>query len=152
MSEKEISKKMKEIMSRIKSRREELGMSYQALSEKVGISKSTLQRYETGYIKNMPIDKLEEIANALNVSPAYLMGWDAQEERLSAYYLALSKHEDLLISEYRKLNNMGKLKVLQLVQEMTCSPLYNNKYLEELKSVSSHSDINIIDFSDNDKR
>lgn len=76
MSEKEISDKMQEIMSRMKKRREELNMSYQTLSDKVGISKSTLQRYETGYIKNMPVDKLEDIAKALCVSPAYLMGWD----------------------------------------------------------------------------
>ena len=75
MSEKEISEKMQGIMSRMKKRREELDMSYQTLSDKVGISKSTLQRYETGYIKNMPVDKLEDIANALQVSPAYLMGW-----------------------------------------------------------------------------
>ncbi len=75
MSEKEISEKMQDIMSRMKKRREELDMSYQTLSDKVGISKSTLQRYETGYIKNMPVDKLEDIANALRVSPAYLMGW-----------------------------------------------------------------------------
>ena len=60
----------------MKTWREELNMSYQTLSEKVGISKSTLQRYETGYIKNMPVDKLEEIADALNISPAYLMGWE----------------------------------------------------------------------------
>lgn len=80
MSEKEISKKMQEIMNRMKTRREELGMSYQTLSEKVGISKSTLQRYETGYIKNMPVDKLEDIAKALNVSPSYLMGWDEVPE------------------------------------------------------------------------
>lgn len=76
MSEKEISEKMQDIMKRMKTRREELNMSYQTLSEKVGISKSTLQRYETGYIKNMPVDKLEEIADALNISPAYLMGWE----------------------------------------------------------------------------
>ncbi|MDO4470928.1 MAG: helix-turn-helix transcriptional regulator [Bacillota bacterium] len=76
MSEKEISEKMQDIMSRMKKRREELDMSYQTLSDKVGISKSTLQRYETGYIKNMPVDKLEDIADALQVSPAYLMGWN----------------------------------------------------------------------------
>lgn len=29
----------------------------------------------TLYIKNVPVDKVEEIADALNVSPAYLMGW-----------------------------------------------------------------------------
>lgn len=76
MSEKEISDKMQEIMLRMKNRREELDMSYQTLSDKVGISKSTLQRYETGFIKNMPVDKLEDIAEALQVSPAYLMGWE----------------------------------------------------------------------------
>lgn len=80
MSEKEISEKMQEIMSRMKKRREELNMSYQTLSDKVGISKSTLQRYETGYIKNMPVDKLEDIAAALSVSPAYLMGWDDKSD------------------------------------------------------------------------
>lgn len=76
MSEKEFSEKMQDIMSRMKKRREELNMSYQTLSDRVGISKSTLQRYETGYIKNMPVDKLEDIADALQVSPAYLMGWN----------------------------------------------------------------------------
>lgn len=79
MSERDISDKMQDIMERMKNRREELNMSYQTLSEKVGISKSTLQRYETGFIKNMPVDKLEDIANALNVSPAYLMGWEVEE-------------------------------------------------------------------------
>lgn len=70
---------MHDIMKRMKARREELNMSYQTLSEKVDISKSTLQRYETGYIKNMPVDKLEEIANALEISPLYLMGWEEKE-------------------------------------------------------------------------
>lgn len=87
MSEKEISEKMQDIMKRMRNRREELNMPYQTLSEKVGISKSTLQRYETGYIKNMPVDKLEEIANALQVSPAYLMGWDIEEPTTMAAHL-----------------------------------------------------------------
>lgn len=81
MSEKEISEKMQEIMTRMRKRREELNMSYQTLSEKVGISKSTLQRYETGYIRNMPVDKLEDIAKALCVSPSYLMGWEDESIR-----------------------------------------------------------------------
>lgn len=87
MSEKEISDKMQEIMSRMKNRREELNMSYQTLSDKVGISKSTLQRYETGHIKNMPVDKLEDIADALRVAPAYLMGWtDTAPTTLAAHF------------------------------------------------------------------
>lgn len=91
MSEKEISEKMQNIMSRMKKRREELDMSYQTLSDKVGISKSTLQRYETGYIKNMPVDKLEDIADALQVSPAYLMGW---AEEVNDHPTTLAAHFD----------------------------------------------------------
>lgn len=72
--------KMKEIMDRLKSKRLKLNISYQELADKTGLSKSTLQRYETGTIRNMPIDKLEIIAEALKVDPAYLMGWDSDVE------------------------------------------------------------------------
>ena len=40
------------------------------------MSKSTLQRYESGYIKNIPLDKLEVLSEALNVTPQYIMGID----------------------------------------------------------------------------
>lgn len=98
MNEKDINEKMQEIMKRMKARREELAMSYQALSEKVGVSKSTLQRYETGYIRNMPVDKLEEIAEALQVSPSYLMGWNDQEQpqTLAAHFDSDEYTEDEL--------------------------------------------------------
>ena len=53
---KDISEQMKDIMLRIKSRRESLDLSFQQLADLTGMSKSTLQRYETGGIKNMPLD------------------------------------------------------------------------------------------------
>lgn len=71
-----MEEKMKEIMERVKNRRQELGLSYQDLSDLTGISKSTFQRYETGGIKNLGIDKLDILAKALKVTPGYLMGWD----------------------------------------------------------------------------
>ena len=48
------SKKMQEIVKRIKKRREELKLSYQDLANRTGFGKSTLQRYETGSIRTMP--------------------------------------------------------------------------------------------------
>lgn len=63
------------IRKRIRERREALGYSYQALADITHMSKSTLQRYETGAIGNLPLDKLEVLAAALRCSPAYLMGW-----------------------------------------------------------------------------
>lgn len=108
MSEKELKIKMQDIMNRMKAKREELDMSYQTLSEKVGISKSTLQRYETGYIKNMPVDKLEIISKALNVSPAYLMGW----EESPAASDPLTSDQQQLNDIYTQLNSFNKKKSL----------------------------------------
>lgn len=70
------SKQMKEIMYRIKSRREQLGLSFQQLADLTQMSKSTLQRYETGGIKNIPLDKLEVLAQALQTTPLLLLGID----------------------------------------------------------------------------
>lgn len=63
------------IQSRLTLCRTRLGYSFQTLGDIVGISKSTLQRYETGAIQNIPLVKLGPLADALGVSPAYLMGW-----------------------------------------------------------------------------
>lgn len=82
---------MQDIIDRIKSRRIELDMSYQDLSDKTGISKSTLQRYETGSIKNLGIDKLEILAKALRVSPGFLMGW---EENSNEEVHTIAAHKD----------------------------------------------------------
>ena len=68
------------IVKRIKKRRLELGYSFQDLADKTNMSKSTLQRYETGTIKNLPLDKLDVLASALQTTPSYLMGWDKVKE------------------------------------------------------------------------
>lgn len=69
---------MNAIIRRIRKRREDLQYSFQDLADKTNMSKSTLQRYETGAIKNVPLDKLEVLARALEVTPAYLMGWEKE--------------------------------------------------------------------------
>ena len=66
---------MREVINRIKNRRLLFGYSFQDLADRSGISKSTLQRYETGNIKSIPISKLTLIAEGLNTTAEYLMGW-----------------------------------------------------------------------------
>ena len=60
---------------RIKSRRKALGMNADKLAELVGVSRSTIFRYEKGDIEKIPMDVLEPFAKALNTSVSYLMGW-----------------------------------------------------------------------------
>lgn len=77
---------MREIVERIKSRRIELDYSFQDLADLTGMSKSTLQRYETGSIKNIPLDKLKDLAKALKVTPEWIMGWESSKSD-NKYYL-----------------------------------------------------------------
>lgn len=66
----------------IKRRRKQLGMSAETLAELIGVSPTTIYRYENGAIEKVDSAKLEPIAEALKTSPAYLMGWDSVEDKL----------------------------------------------------------------------
>lgn len=69
---------------RIRKQREFLGFSQTELAERVNISKQTLYKYEKNIITNIPSDTIEEISKVLNVSPAYLMGWDENMKEISS--------------------------------------------------------------------
>ncbi len=53
----------------IAERRKELGLTLDELGRMVGVSKSTVKKWESGYIKNMRRDKIVLLAKALQVSP-----------------------------------------------------------------------------------
>lgn len=100
---------MQEIVDRIKSRRLELKYSYQELADKTGMSKSTLQRYEAGAIRNIPLDKVQVLARGLDVSPEWLMGW--QQAASPATPLQLTEQEEQLLNDFRMLSDTQKVRV-----------------------------------------
>ena len=57
-------------------------LSYSELSEITKIPKAALQRYATGTTPKIPLDRIELIAKATNVSPQYLMGWNESPDYL----------------------------------------------------------------------
>ena len=59
---------------RIKSRRNEIGMTADELADKIGVSRSTVFRYEKGEVENIPYQKLMDIATALRTTWGNLMG------------------------------------------------------------------------------
>jgi HTH-type transcriptional regulator, cell division transcriptional repressor len=65
----------------IKKRRDELNLTLLDIAKKVGISEATVQRYESGQIKNIRQDKIAKLAASLQLTPAQLLGWeDIQSE------------------------------------------------------------------------
>ena len=109
------------IIKRIKERRIALNLSYQDVADITGLSKSTIQRYETGAIRKLPVNQIEDIAKALHVSPGYLMGWDS--------FVADEppRTEKELLIYFRRLNEDGQTKVLDYVHDMAGLPQYLEK-------------------------
>lgn len=65
---------------RMKDRRKSIGLSAERVADILGVSPATIYRYENGDIEKVPVDRLIPIANALQTTPAYLMGWDDTPE------------------------------------------------------------------------
>lgn len=71
----------------IKKRRAEIGVTLEDIGKIVGVSKATVQRWESGEIKNIRRDKIEKLSQALQTTPAYLMGWDENKSHANTVSL-----------------------------------------------------------------
>lgn len=67
------------IGKRIKLLRTKRGISIDELAARLGKNRTTVYRYENGDIENLPLSILNPLANALDTTPAHLMGWSAKE-------------------------------------------------------------------------
>lgn len=65
------------IGERMKMRRKQLKLSDDVVAERLGVSRSTIFRYEKGEIEKLPTNILDDIAKILQTTPAYLMGWES---------------------------------------------------------------------------
>ena len=74
---------MEKVKQNLKEEREKKGISYADLAKITNIAKSTLQRYETGTTLKIPLDAIKKVADALNIHPSKLMGWDDDDELCS---------------------------------------------------------------------
>lgn len=61
---------------RIKERRLQMAYTQEELAQKLGLQKSAIAKYENGRVENIKRSVIAEMANVLECSPSYLMGWD----------------------------------------------------------------------------
>ena len=86
------------------------------VAKAVGVSRQTIQRYETGIISNIPSDKIESIAKALNVTPGYLMGWELSPD--------IPDYPNIFHIETKKIPLLGKIAAGQPVLTEECFDSY----------------------------
>lgn len=65
---------------KISIRRKELGLTLEQVGDFVGVSKSTVRKWETGYIANMRRDKIAKLAKILQLNPSELINPEAIPE------------------------------------------------------------------------
>lgn len=70
------------IGQRIKNMRLKNNLTQDELALSIGTTKQTIHKYENGIITNIPSSKIEAIANILNTTPNYLMGWTEEESKV----------------------------------------------------------------------
>lgn len=108
------------IGKRIKERRKELKMSADELAKRLGKDRSTIYRYEKGDIENLPLDILEPIAQALETTPQYLMGWEKVQKNndiMADIVIRMRMDEDFL-SVVEKVYKITDKEQLQSVERM----------------------------------
>lgn len=96
----------------LETRRKALNMTLQEVAEVIGVSKSTVLRWERGDIYNMKRDKILLYSNALKISPLYFV-----------------------LDDYEIENETAKFEILDVLEGASTNTM--NKVLEFAKSVKS---------------
>lgn len=68
---------------RIKLLREKANMTQEELAKLLNTTKQTIYKYEQSVVTNIPSDRVERIAEVLNTTPAYIMGWESDKPETS---------------------------------------------------------------------
>lgn len=64
------------IGKRIKEERIRLHLSQEDVAKAISSTKQAIYKYENEIVTNIPMDKIEKLAQLFHVSPASLMGWE----------------------------------------------------------------------------
>ena len=106
-----------EIGNRIKYARDLRDATLDDIAKKVGVTKSTIQRYEAGKITTIKLPVVEAIAIALNVNPAWVVGKSDEMELPSQKIPKIMQYYELL-------DDIGKHKATEQVKLLTEVPRY----------------------------
>lgn len=109
------------IGQRISARRKELKMSADELAKRLKKDRSTIYRYEKGDIENLPLDILEPIAEALETTPAYLMGWEKIQKNNDtiAGIIVRMRNDELFLSVVEDISKLDSEKLTVLKQMLS---------------------------------
>ncbi len=78
---------------RIKDARLKADLTLEELGNRVGLSKSTVTKYERGEIKTLDVSKLKDFAFVLGIDSSYLAGWEDDTNKTKEF---IPKHKQVI--------------------------------------------------------
>lgn len=109
---------------RLKELRISKGFTLEELGQKVGVGKSTIRKWEQGMIANIKADKVQKLADALEVDPVFIIGLYGESLRNAPHDCESAPKNDFtadevkVINNYRKLSKNGKYEVMKRIDEL----------------------------------
>lgn len=98
-------------------RRKELNLTLEDIGSHVGVSKSTVKKWETGFIENMKRDKIALLADILQVSPLIIMGYDEENNGKSVIYSKIQNIKQISTKRFPTLGEIACGKPIMAEQE-----------------------------------
>lgn len=109
------------IGNRIRKRREELEMSQDELAKRLGYkSRSSIAKIEKDG-RELPQKKIASIANVLQTTPAYIMGWEQTQKKADTItdVVLRMKTDSEFLSLVEKLNKLDAEKISGVSQMLS---------------------------------
>ena len=99
----------------IKRARKIKGLTQTELGELLGVGKSTIQKYENGYVKNLKLDTLRKLSDHLDLLPGMLVYPGKIDQ--DVHDLNLCHHKGIITSIIA-LNHSGQVKVYEYITDL----------------------------------
>lgn len=114
--------------------RREHNLSQEEFGQKVGVNRAAVSKWEKGHVKEMKGKTILNICRLIGVPPYELMGWDEEFNSFSklsnevklieAIQLQYGKDSVELLSNFTKLNSIGREKAIENTIDLTSIPKY----------------------------
>lgn len=133
--------KVSSFKNRLKDLLQEKNMTQKELSNLTGITPSSISDWLKGKYEAKQ-DKIDIIATSLNVSQAYLMGYDVPKVNHIKMYAkesksnpSLTNNQEKIINLFNQLNDEGQEKAITYTQDLVDSGKYAKKSLPTVEEM-----------------
>lgn len=106
---------------RIKARRKMVHLTQDEFGELLGVQKSAVAKWENGRVENIKRSTIQRMAQILECSPSYLLGFDEDKPNT----IQLTVVESTMLDSFRNLNKEGQERVIEYAKLLSKAGLYD---------------------------